>query len=492
MEMLIAGNRIAANGREYFDVLNPATGAVIDRVPEATREDVESALDIAQTGARIWSATPVHQRVAILRRFTDLLGEHHAEMARLLSMENGKPLQQAADEVDTGIRLFRSYSEAAMQLYGLAIPGDVQAGLERDVLFTRREPYGVLGAVLPFNFPVDIFSHKVAPALATGNAVVLKPAEETPLTALRMAGLLHEAGVPREVMQVLTGQGPTAGQWLISSPRIQLVSFTGSTEVGIQIAQTAAKHLTRVFLELGGNDPMVVFADADLEEVARHAVDGRLVANGQCCCADKRIIAHRSIARDLADLLIARFQEVTMGDPLDPNVDLGPLISEDAARRAAEQVRLSCNQGATQAFGDAQPHGAFFGPVVLTDVPPSTNVARDMEVFAPVLPVIPFDRDEEAIEIANNSPYGLNASVFTRDMGRALTAAYGIQAGLVTVNGTGLYRPDAAPFGGYKMSGLGREGTTITLEEFTQLKTIALRNVLPGPPAVEPTAVSGS
>jgi acyl-CoA reductase-like NAD-dependent aldehyde dehydrogenase len=374
----------------------------------------------------------------------------------------------------------------------LTIPGDAQAGLERDVLFTRREPYGILGAILPFNFPIDIFSHKVAPALATGNAVVLKPAEETPLTALRAAALLHQAGVPAEAMQVLTGRGPTVGQWLISSPRIQLLSFTGSTEVGIHIAQTAAKHLTRVFLELGGNDPMVVFADADLEEVARHAVEGRLVANGQCCCADKRIIAHRSIAGDLADALIERFRQVTMGDPLDSSVDLGPLISEDAARRAASQVRLTCEQGATRAYGDGEPDGAFLGPVVLTDVPSSANVARDMEVFAPVLPVIPFDDDEEAIEIANNSPYGLNASVFTRDMRKALTAAYGIQAGLVAVNGTGLYRPDAAPFGGYKMSGVGREGTTITLEEFTQLKTIALRDVLPGPPASEPTAVSGT
>lgn len=475
-----------------IDVLNPATGEVIDQVPEATREDVDRCLDLARRGFQEWSSTPAHQRVAILDRFADLMVEQRDELARLLCCENGKPLEQAEWEIDGGIRLFRSYSQEALRLYGISIPGDVQPGLERDLLFTRHEPYGIMGAILPFNFPVDIFCHKVAPALATGNAVVLKPAEEAPLTVLRIVKLLHEAGVPLETMQVITGQGPTVGRWLVTSDKLQIVSFTGSTEVGVEIAQSAAKHLTRVFLELGGNDPLVVFADADLHRVVEEAVFGRLLANGQCCCANKRIIAHRSVVRDLTDALAERLQSIKVGDPLDATVELGPLITEDAAKRAAQQVSLSCEQGAVLHLGQVTPDGAFLGPILLADVPPSADVARDMEVFAPVWPIISFDEDQEAVAIANNSRYGLSASVFTRDMSKAIATAYGIEAGMVAINGSGLYRPDAAPFGGYKMSGMGREGTTISLEEFTQVKTIAMRNVLPGPGVPEPPPVSGA
>lgn len=474
-----------------IDVLNPTNGEVIDQVSESTQEQVEHALDVAQRGFRLWSATPAHERVAILHRFGSLMQEHRSELMDLLSRENGKPLEQSGWEIDGAIRLFHSYSEEALRLYGLSIPGDAQPGTERDVVFTRREPYGVMGAILPFNFPIDIFSHKVAPALATGNAVVLKPAEEAPLTVLRVAALLHEAGVPTEAMQVITGYGPTAGRWLVTSDKIQLVSFTGSTEVGVEIAQGAAKHLTRVFLELGGNDPMLVFADADIEEAVEQAVFGRLLANGQCCCADKRFIVHRSRAGDFVDALVTSLKEIKVGDPLDPDVGLGPLISERAAYRAAQQVKVSCEQGASLHFGDGIPDKAFFGPTVLLDVPPDADVARDTEIFAPVLPIITFEEDQEAVEIANSSRYGLNASIFTRDMSKAMTTAYAMQAGLVSINGSGLYRPDAVPFGGYKMSGVGREGTTATLEEFTQLKTVALRNVLPGPPTPQPPPVSG-
>lgn len=492
METLTVADKTSSLRGAAMDVLNPATGEVIDQIPEATREDVDRCLDSARKGFQEWSSTPAHQRVAILNRFADLMVEQRDALARLLCRENGKPLEQAEWEIDGGIRLFRSYSQEALRLYGVSIPGDVQPGLERDLLLTRYEPYGVMGAILPFNFPIDIFCHKVAPALATGNAVVLKPAEEAPLTVLRVVELLHKAGVPAEAMQVINGQGPTVGRWLVTSDKLQIVSFTGSTEVGVEIAQSSAKHLTRVFLELGGNDPMVVFADADLNKVVEEAVFGRLLANGQCCCANKRIIAHRSVVRDLTDALVERLQTIQVGDPLDPTVELGPLITEDAAQRAAQQVQLSCEQGAVLRFGHTTPEEAFLGPILLTDVPPSADVARDMEVFAPVWPIISFDDDQEAIQIANNSRYGLSASVFTRDMSKAITAAYGIQSGIVAINGTGLYRPDAAPFGGYKMSGMGREGTTISLEEFSQVKTIALRNVLPGPGVPEPPPVSGA
>ena len=495
MQMLIEGARREASNGSTIEVTNPATGEVIDRVPDATREDLDRALDAARRGFRTWAATAAHERAAVLHRFTDLLAEHYEELGALLCRENGKPLEQAKWEIDTAIRLFDSYAEEALRLYGLAIPGDVQPGIERDLLLTRREPYGVVGAILPFNFPMDLFGHKVAPAIAAGNAVVLKPSEEDPLTVLRATELLHEAGVPAEAMQVITGRGPTVGKWLAESDKIQIVSFTGSTEVGIGVAQSAAKHLNRVFLELGGNDPMVVYADADLSEVVEHAIFGRTLANGQCCCANKRLVAHRSVAGDLADALVERLEKIQVGDPLDPAVGLGPLINDRAARRAAEQVKRSHDQGGVLRFGDGTPDGAFLAPVVLTDVPPDADVARDMEIFAPVLPIISFGDEPDAIGIANNTRYGLNASVFTKDMSKAISTAYRIQAGLVSINGTGLYRPDVVPFGGYKMSGIGREGTTISLEEFTQPKTIALRNVvLPdhGPSSPSPDTVSGA
>lgn len=444
----------------------------------------EGALDAAHKGLPRWAATPAHERVAILRRFGDQLAVRREELATLLCRENGKPIGQAVNEINGAARLFRAYAEEALRLYGLAVMGDVQPGMERDLMLTRHEPLGVIGAILPFNFPANLFSHKVAPALATGNVVVLKPAEEAPLTVLRLAELLYEAGLPPFALQIVTGRGARVGAYLAASPRIQAISFTGSTEVGVAVAQGATRHLSRVFLELGGNDPMVVFADADLDLVVEQALSSRLVANGQCCCATKRIVAHRSVAGAIAEALAGRLAQVRVGDPFDPAVAVGPLITAKAARRAADQVRLSCEQGGTLRFGKAEADRAFLPPVVLSDVPPSADVARDLEIFAPVLPIIAFDTDPEAIRIANDTRYGLNASVFTRSMGKAVDTANRIQAGIVVINGGSLYRPDFAPFGGVKMSGLGREGTTVSLREFTHAKTIAFRNIM-SPPTAE-------
>ena len=477
-KLIIDGKSRVSRDGQFADVLNPATNEVIDRVPLATPEDVEEALDAARKGFKIWASTPTHERYDILFRFTHLLEKHKSELAEILTLENGKPLFQSEAEVDTGIRLFKGFAEKSKSLYGISAPLDAQAGLEKDIFFTRREPIGVMGAILPFNFPIDLFSHKVAPALAAGNAVVIKPAMEAPLTIIRITELLHEAGVPGSTIQILTGRGSTVGEILASSPKVNIVSMTGDTRTGIRVARNAAKNLSRTFLELGGNDALIAFDDADIDEAVEHAVFGRTWANGQCCCANKRIIVQKSILDDFTHKLITKLKGYTLGNPMNPGTKIGPLINEKAANTVKKQIEHTVGQGAQLLYGGERIDNCFLTPTILGNVSKEADVARDLEIFGPVLPIITFGDDNEAVEIANNSIYGLSGSVFTKDIGRAMNTAYKMETGQVAINGTGLYRPDAAQFGGYKQSGLGREGLSVTLEEMTQVKNIAIRNAL--------------
>jgi succinate-semialdehyde dehydrogenase/glutarate-semialdehyde dehydrogenase len=460
-----------------LEVLNPASGEVIAEVPEFTRDQFDVTLAASRRGARAWAATPAHERVAVLRRFAAKLEEDADRIARIVTRENGKVLAQARTEVEGSARIFRGYAEEALRQYGTVIPGDSQPGLESDLIMVHHEPYGVLGAILPFNFPVDLFSHKVAPALATGNAVIVKPAENAPLAVIETARLLHEAGVPPEALQIVTGSGSSVGSWLAESPDIDIVSFTGSTDVGIRVAQSAARNLNPTFLELGGNDPMLVLPDADLDEVVAHVMQSRMPCNGQTCCATKRLLVHRDVAADLTNMLAARFAAMVMGDPATDGTELGPLIDERAANQAAAHVATAIRQGARLVSGDGQAQGNWFAPVLLGGVTRDADIARDTEVFAPVLPIIEFSNHDEAVSIANQSRYGLNASVFTRDIGLGLQIARRLESGTIAINGGTFYRPDAAPFGGFKHSGLGREGLATTLREFTQPKTVSIRSL---------------
>jgi succinate-semialdehyde dehydrogenase/glutarate-semialdehyde dehydrogenase len=478
MKMLINGQKREARSGEQNNVYNPATMEVIDTIPMATAEDVEEALDHAQKGKVIWAKTPIHERSEILLKFSQLLKRDRAQLADLLCREVGKTLEQAGMEIDTGARLFRGFAEKVKSLYGMTVPLDTQPGLERDVLMTRREPIGVMAGILPFNFPIDLFSHKVAPALAAGNAVVIKPATEAPLTVIRVVELLHEAGVPGNVMQVITGRGSLIGDQLSSSPKVDIISMTGDTQTGIRVAQNGAKHLSRVFLELGGNDPLIVFSDANIDEAVDFAIVGRTWSNGQCCCGNKRLVIHDSVIDEFTHKLLEKIKTYTVGNPLHADTKIGPLITEKAANNVKSQIDLTVSQGAQVLFGGERIDNCYLTPTVLGNVTPDMDVARDMEIFGPVMPLIRFSTDDEAVQIANNSIYGLNASIFTKDLNRAINASFGIQSGLVAVNGSGLYRPDAAQFGGYKMSGLGREGLTVTLEELTQNKTVVFRNAL--------------
>jgi acyl-CoA reductase-like NAD-dependent aldehyde dehydrogenase len=360
---------------------------------------------------------------------------------------------------------------------------DSQAGLEQDLMITRREPLGVVVAIIPFNFPAELFGHKVAPAIAMGNAVVVKPPEDDPLTVMRLISLLTQAGLPEGVVQAAVGGGQV-GAWLVESDIPAGVSLTGSTQTGLRVAASAARTLKRVSLELGSNDPLIVLEDADLELAVEQAVLGRQLANGQCCCANKRLIVHRSIAAEFTELLTFRFKSLILGDPSESSTQVGPLIHEKAARLVSDQVRATVEAGARIATGGFLQDKAFYEPTVLVDVTPEMDIARNMEVFGPVLPILKFGSDEEAVAIANSSSYGLSGSVFSKDFTRAFNVGAELDTGQVVINRTGLFRPDLAGFGGHKLSGSGREGLETSLDEFVQHKNFSIRGALSWPEAI--------
>lgn len=477
MKMIIGGKKVDSKNGKIIEVLNPATGALIDTVPDAAEEDVREAIEISLEGKKVWGNTPLYKRSEILRKFLDIAEEKKNELAVLLSTETGKTVRESVAEVDTLLRVFRGYIEKANHFYGITLP-DSQADFENDIIFTRREPLGVIVLVVPFNFPIDLFSHKAAPSLITGNSIIVKPSSDNPLAIIRLVELLIEAGVPECAVQIVTGRGAVVGKWLVSSPKINAVSLTGSTDAGIDVAKESAPHLHRFFLELGGNDALVVYADADIDLAVEEAVFARTLNAGQTCCAAKRFIVERPVAEEFTAKLTERLKKIKIGDPLDPETEMGCLISEKAAAQVEEQVRHTVEQGAKCVWGGKRLDKAFFEPTVLTGVTRSMDAARDMEIFGPVFPIIAFDTLEEAVEIVNQSMYGLMGGVMSKDVNKAMKTAAGMESGGVVINGAGNYRPLEIPFGGYKKSGLGREGISYTLEEMTQIKTIIMKKVL--------------
>lgn len=462
-----------------FEIFDPVTEQTIGYVPAFTEEQIDEAVKNARQGFREWSARTQYQRNQVFYKFIELYMAQLEELALLLSRETGKPLAQAKGEFNSITSLTRGYCEKIRHLYGDVFPsGAEETKGVHDIVFTRREPLGVVAAFLPFNYPIDLFGQKVIPAIVAGNACLVKPPSDCPLTICRIVELLHQAGMPEYAVQAVTGSGAVIGDHLAGHPGIQAVSMTGSTEVGVRIYQKAAPNLTRVFLELGGNDAFIMRADANIPLAVTEAMGSRCGNAGQICCASKRFIVHRSIADDFAQALNAALEKVRQGDPRDPEVTMGSLINEQAAITAERQVALTVEQGAKCILGGKRFDRVFFPPTVLTDVSAESDIARDMEVFAPVFPIIPFDTDEQALAIANQSSYGLMSAIFTADYKKAFQMAEQIEAGGVVINGGGCFRLSEQPFGGYKKSGMGREGISYTLLEYTQEKTYALKGVL--------------
>lgn len=474
MKMLIGGRPAGASDGGRFPVLNPATLEQIAEVPAATREDVDRALDCARKGAAEWAACPLHRRIQIIRRFLEAYRLHRQELIELLQRETGKITAAAVGCIDGSLELGEHYAELARTLGGETFPAENRAGAEGALLMTVREPLGVVVCILPYNFPVDSFMHKVIPALLMGNAVVVKPASDTPLTDIRCTELLLESGVPGNAVQLLTGSGAKMGEWLTADPRVAMVNLTGSTQVGIQIAKSCAEHLHRTHLELGGNDPLIVLPDADVDRAADEAFASRIGNCGQVCCAGKRFLVHESMKDLFVEKLRDRLRQVVVGDPCAPETTCGPLISEKAAETLAEQLERSVRQGGRILWGGHRLGGAFFEPTLM-EITPAMDAARDLELFGPVWSVLPYRTVEEAVELANQTMYGLSSGVIGRDYPTMLRVARSLQAGTCVVGGSGAYRTSDQPFGGYKMSGLGREGGRYTLEELSQLKCIVLK-----------------
>ena len=393
------------------------------------------------------------------------------KIARVMCEEGGKPIEQCRTEVFANAAIFRIYCAAAYTFYGKTLPYNGEARSQGDVAFTIHEPLGVFANIVPFNYPVELAAHKLAPMLVTGNSVVLLPSGKTPRSAVLLVELLLEAGVPANAVCCVTGKGSVVGAAAAGDPRVAAVSFTGSTEVGISLAETCAKSLRPVSLELGGNDPLLIFDDCDYELAMSETIGGRVGNAGQTCCASKRFLIQRGIYEKFVADLVQRLSQLKVGDPADPTVEMGPCVRESSAKDVEAQIQKTVEQGGKLLCGGKR-SGAFVEPTVI-EVTPEMDIARDM-----VWPVIPFDTLEEALEIANNTIFGLSSGVITSNMRTAMKVANGIQAGACVINGMGNYRLAHQPFGGYKYSGVGREGAVSTLEEMTQQKMISFKGIL--------------
>ncbi len=474
--MLINNQFRDASDNGVIETLNMATMELIDTIPAATIEDAQEAIDASLEGAKVWAATPTYKRTEIIKKFVVNLRSKTDELAELLSAESGKPLAHARNELLTAARIFEGFAEEAKRLFGQTIPLDIQEGLENDFLLTKREPLGVIVGILAFNFPAELYAQKVGAALASGNAMIVKPPEDDSLTCLRMTEMLWEVGVPGNVLQTITGHGEVIGDYLSKSPQVNAISFTGSSRVGEIISENAAKNITRVFLELSGNDAFIVFDDADLELALQQAEMGRLYGNGQVCVSTKRILVEKSSFEEFKTKLVERVAKKTYGDPLDSSNDIGPVINLKAAENIERQINEAVEKGAKLLLGGKRDN-AFVEPTIL-ELTKDMEIAKDEEIFGPVFSLIPFEGLNEAIEIANSSSFGLGGAVFTKDIYKALEVANRMETGMISINGGNCYRPDCSAFGGYKKSGIGREGTAYTMEEFTQIKNIVLRGVM--------------
>jgi acyl-CoA reductase-like NAD-dependent aldehyde dehydrogenase len=469
----IANEWVDAQAGATFATVNPATGAEITQVAEARAEDVDLAVQAARAAMKDsdWRRMNPHKRSRLLWKLADALEANADELAALETADNGKPYFESRKvDLPSIVENFRYFAGMADKVEGSTIP---VAGAFLN--YTLREPVGVVGIITPWNFPLSLAAWKVAPALATGNAVVLKPAEQTPLTALRLGELAAEVGFPAGVLNVVPGFGPTAGSALVKHPGVDAIAFTGSTEVGRIVMREAAETLKKVSLELGGKSPNIVFADADLKAAVRGATTGIFYGKGEVCAAGSRILVERSVYDVFVEQFAARAESMTIGDPMESTTRLGAIVSEEQVERIMDYVEAGKAEGARLVTGGERAtvngKGNFVTATVFADVTPEMKIARE-EIFGPVAAVIPFENEEDAVRTANGTIYGLAAGIWTRDVAKAHRVAEEVHAGTVWVNTYNQY-DSSSPFGGYKLSGFGRDlGWESALEKYTQVKSV--------------------
>lgn len=475
MKMIIGGAKTDASDGKVLNAVNPITGEVLDTVPAATKEDVLRCLGLARQGFAEWRNVPLVNRAAILEAAAREVEKNSDELAKQMCLEMGRPIMEARYEMSSTVRLMRDFVEYGKHMSGKSYQDPTAAGLGGNIAFTVREPLGVVVCISPFNYPIETLTFKIIPALLMGNAVVVKPPGDVPLAVIRFIEILLNAGVAANALHVVTGEGATVGDWLVDTPLVNAVNFTGGTQTGCLIAKKSAAYLHRLVLELGGNDAVIVFEDADVAYAVNESMI-RLWNAGQTCCATKRYLVHNSIRAEFVKKLSAALATVKMGDPFDPETRMGSMISEKAAIYARKQLDDAVAQGARLVCGGVR-SGAFLSPAILDDVTADMAVAKDEECFAPIFAIIGFDSEDEALAIANASSFGLNAGVITRDANRSMRVALKLEAGTVVTNSVSQWRSNEAPFGGYKMSGLGRENLEGSLEEMSQSKTIVIKGV---------------
>jgi acyl-CoA reductase-like NAD-dependent aldehyde dehydrogenase len=464
--MYINGNWV--DRPETIPVFNPFDQTVIDTVPKGTAADVDQAIASAVRGAAAMAKLPAYERYAILRRTADLMAERVEDLGQTITLEEGKVISEGRGEVQRAIQTITLSAEEAKRLHGETVPLDAAPGNVSQFGFTIRVPVGVVAAIAPFNFPLNLVSHKVGPALAAGNSVVLKPAGDTPLSALKLVEILLEAGLPEEAIQCITGPGSEIGDVLTGDPRVRKITFTGSMEIGERICRNAG--IKKVTMELGSNSPLIVMNDADLERVAAATVASGFANAGQVCISTQRVFADRRIYADFLDALVAPTEAFSTGNPLDEAVRMGPMIRASDADRVGQWISEAVQSGARViAGGDHE--GTMHAPTVVADTTADMRVSRE-ELFGPAVAVAAFDDIDDAIAKANDSRFGLSAGIFTQNIDWAMRFAKEVHSGNLHINSHPQWRADLMPYGGLKDSGMGKEGPGYAVHEMTELKMV--------------------
>jgi acyl-CoA reductase-like NAD-dependent aldehyde dehydrogenase len=468
MRMYVAGEWVSK--AQSIPVENPYDHSVIDTVPRGDRSDVERALESAVRGARVMAKLSGYDRFRILRKAADLMAARQEDLGRTISLEEGKAISEGRLEASRAVETILGSAEEAKRIHGETVPVDGAPGGAGKLAFTLRVPCGVVVAVTPFNFPLNLVCHKVGPALAAGNAVIVKPATDTPLSALKLTEILLEAGLPAEGIQCVTGPGGELGDLLCADPRVRKITFTGSRDVGEHICRTAG--IKRVTMELGSNSPVIVMPDANLARVAEAVAATGYANAGQVCISTQRVLASGRIYGDFLDALKPRVEAITTGSQLDESVKMGPMVREREAARVDEWIREAVSAGARLVTGGER-RGAVYAPTVVADVKPEMRISAE-ELFGPAVAVTPFDDIDQAIALANDTPYGLAAAIFTESLEGAMKFAREVHSGNLHVNWGPQWRADLMPYGGVKESGFGKEGPRYAVEEMTELKTVVL------------------